>query len=220
MKVLGIKGSPRKRANSTVLLEQVLAGAESVGADTETITPWELDIGPCLACDACHQSGRCNVMDDFQAAYDQILACDALVLATPIYFGAISAQLKPLVDRCESYWALTFRLEGGMPPGPAGRQRQGVLIATAGQDRNIMFVGPKITFSFLMRSLQGEIVAELLYGGLDEPGAIRQNREAMTRAFETGRRVALRLEPQVLKPIGATFPANGVTSVVSSCISW
>jgi multimeric flavodoxin WrbA len=196
MKVLGIKGSPRKRASSTALLEQVLAGAESVGADTETITPWKLDIGPCLACDACHQTGRCSVRDDFQAVYSQILDCDALVLATPIYFGAISAQLKPLIDRCESYWALTFKLEGGMPPGPAGRQRKGVLIATAGQDLDIMFVGPKITFGFLMRSLQGEVVAELLYGGLDEPGAIRRNREAMTRAFETGRRVALRLEPE------------------------
>ena len=186
MKVLGIKGSPRKRSSSTALLEQVLAGAEARGAETQVITPWERNIQPCLACDGCHRTGRCSVKDDFQGVYDQILACDALVLATPVYFGAVSAQVKPLIDRCESFWGFSYRLGGPMPPGPSGSQRRGVLVATAGQDREIMFAGPKVTFDFLMRSLQGVVFAELLYGGLDEPGAIDKSGTAMARAFGTG----------------------------------
>ena len=63
MKVLGVKGSPRKRANSTALLEQVLAGAETVGVETQIITPWKLNLGPCLACDGCRKSGRCTISD-------------------------------------------------------------------------------------------------------------------------------------------------------------
>jgi multimeric flavodoxin WrbA len=191
MKILGIKGSPRKRANSTALLKQLLSGAASEGAETQIITPWDLEIAPCTACDGCFKTGRCTVKDDFQFVYNQILDCDALVLATPVYFGAVSAQIKPLIDRCQCFWARRYKLQAPMPPGPTGSRRQGVLIATAGQDRAIMFDGPRVTFEFLMRSLQGEVYAKLLYGGFDEQDAIRKNTLAMERAYETGRRLAL-----------------------------
>ncbi len=191
MKILCIKGSPRKRANSTALLEKLSLGAESAGAEVRVITPWKLQIAPCLACNRCFDSGRCAVQDDFQTVYDQILACDALVLATPVYFGAVSAQIKPLIDRCESFWAVRYILEASLPPGPSGEQRKGVLIATAGQDREIMFRGVSTTFDFLMRCLQGQVSAELLYGDLDETDSVRINAKAMERAFEVGRSLAL-----------------------------
>lgn len=197
MNILGLKGSPRKRANSTALLEQLLAGARAEGAETQVITPGELQIAPCTACDGCLEDGRCIVKDDFQQVYDLILGCDALAMATPIYFGAVSAQVKPLVDRCQSFWAIRYALEAAMPPGPAGGQRKGVLLATAGQDRESMFAGARVTFDFVMRSLQGEVYAELLYGGFDEQDAIRENRTAMEQAYETGRRLALGLEPGI-----------------------
>lgn len=191
MNVLGIVGSPRRRANSTVLLRQVLAGAEVGGADTQIIRPSQLNIAPCLACDGCLRNGRCTVDDEFQVVYEKILGCDALVLATPVYFGAVSAQVKVLIDRCESFWKMTYVLGAPVPPGPAGSPRQGVLVATAGQARDIMFAGPKITFDFLMRSLQGQVFAELLHGGLDEPESICRNAAAMAEAFEVGQRLAL-----------------------------
>jgi multimeric flavodoxin WrbA len=196
VKILGIKASPRKRANTTALLEQLLAGARSEGAEAQVITPWEMQIQPCRACNGCFEEGRCVVKDDFQLVYDLILDCDALVLATPIYFGAVNAQVKPLIDRCECFWAMWDVMKGSVPPGPAGNQRRGVLIATAGQDREIMFGGARVTFDFLMLSLQGEVYAELLYGGYTERDAIRKNPTAMSRAYRVGRRLALGLEPE------------------------
>ena len=53
-----------------------------------------------------------------------------------------------------------------------------------------MFAGPKVTFDFLMRSLQGEIFGELLYGEMDEPGAVAQNETAMAQAFAMGQALA------------------------------
>jgi multimeric flavodoxin WrbA len=190
MRILGIRGSPRKGSNSTALLEYLLAGARSEGAETQIITPWRLKIKPCLACDGCVDDGLCIVPDDFQSVHAQILDSDALVVATPVYFGAVSAQLKSLIDRCESFWNQTYILKEPVPPGPAGGRRRGVLIATAGQDREIMFTGPKVTFDFLMRSLQGEVFGELLYGAMDEPRAIAQNETAMARAFAMGQALA------------------------------
>ena len=193
VKILGIRGSPRKRANTTALLERLLAGAQAEGAESQVITPWEMQIAPCIACEGCYKDGRCIVKDDFQLVYDLILDCDALVLATPVYFGAVSAQVKPLIDRCECFWAMRYVVEAAMPSGPAGGQRKGVLIATAGQDLDQMFEGVRLTFKFLMRSLQGEVYAELLYGGYDDQDAIRKNSIAMNRAYKVGRRLALGL---------------------------
>lgn len=197
VKILGIKGSPRKRANTTALLEQLLAGAQAEGAKSQVITPWKMQIEPCVACEGCHKDGHCIVKDDFQLVYDLILDCDALVLATPIYFGTVSAQVKPLIDRCECFWAMRDVVKAAMPPGPAGGQRKGVLIATAGQDLEHMFDGVRLTFEFLMRSLQGKVYAELLYGGYDDQDAIRKNPTAMGRAYQVGRRLALGLAEKV-----------------------
>jgi len=200
VKILGIVGSPRRRANSTALLEQLLSGAQAEGAQTQTIRPWEKRIGPCLACDGCYRDGRCVVRDGFQSVYDLILDSDALALATPVYFGAVSAQAKPLIDRCQCFWAMREVIKATMPPGPAGVQRRGVLIATAGQACEGMFDGVRATFRYLMRSLQGQMYAELLYGGYDERGAILANREAMARAYNVGRRLALGLESEQAPP--------------------
>ena len=172
------------------LLEQLLSGARDEGAQTQVITPWKMQIGPCVACDGCHKDGRCVVKDDFQAVYEQIVDCDVIVLATPVYFGAVSGQVKPLIDRCQSFWALRYVLEAKMIPGPAGDQRKGILIATSGKDRAAMFDGVRTTFRFLMDALQGQVYAELLYGGYDEQDAIRQNSAALSLAYETGRRLA------------------------------
>ena len=190
MKVLGIRGSPRRGSNSTALLGHLLAGARDAGAETELITPWRLQIKPCLACDGCIDDGRCVIDDDFQHVRDSILSSDALVLATPVYFGAVSAQLKALIDRCQSFWNQISILKKPLPPGPAGNPRRGVLIATAGQDREIMFAGPRVTFDFFMRSLQGEVFGELCYGDLDEPRAVTQDRSAMGRAYKMGQTLA------------------------------
>jgi multimeric flavodoxin WrbA len=192
IKVLGIKGSQRKKSNSSILLDQFLEGARSQGAETQTIKPWKLDIGPCLACDCCIKDGICVVKDDFQTVYQQILACDILVLATPIYFGAVSAQAKILIDRCECFWNQSYILKEPVPNGSTATRRRGVLIATAGQDREIMFAGARVTFDFLMRSLGSEFSGELIYAEMDEPGAIERNKEAMASAYAMGRELARR----------------------------
>ena len=108
-KILAIRASPRKRSNTMALLEQLLAGARDEGAQTQVITPYKRHIGPCIACDGCYKDGRCVVKDDFQLVYELIVNCDAVVLSTPIYFGAVSAQVKPLIDRCQSRSTLPLK---------------------------------------------------------------------------------------------------------------
>ncbi len=66
LKILGIAGSPRRDGNTDHLLQQVIAGASSQGAETKTVILSELNISPCRHCDGCIKTGKCVVDDDMQ----------------------------------------------------------------------------------------------------------------------------------------------------------
>jgi len=116
MKVIGLNGSPRKNKNSKKLLENALAGAASLGAETEIIDLFDLKYSGCLSCFACkklgHKSfGRCAVNDDLKPLLDKILNADAVIIAAPIYFGDVPGAVRNLFERI---WfpGLMYRKDG------------------------------------------------------------------------------------------------------------
>ena len=101
MKIVSIIGSPRgMRGNTGALLKIVLQGAESQGAETETIVIKGGEVKPCRGCDTCHKKGVCPQKDAFAAIRQKAMEADGLVLASPNYIFHVSAQLKAFVDRC------------------------------------------------------------------------------------------------------------------------
>ncbi len=108
-KTLGIAGSPRRGGNTEMLLDRFLAGAESAGAAVEKVVAARLKIAGCVACDGCWEDGHCVVQDDFQAVYEKLVAADVIVLAAPLYFWSLPAQLKALIDRAVSVGAQVCR---------------------------------------------------------------------------------------------------------------
>ena len=106
MKIVGIMGSPRKHGNTAVLLNQVLEGAKTAGSRTAIFYPNEMNIRGCQGCDACKTKGHCVVRDDMREIYKAIDQAELLVLATPVYMWAMSAQLKLVVDRLYAYLKL------------------------------------------------------------------------------------------------------------------
>ncbi|HHW43472.1 iron-sulfur protein [Desulfofundulus thermobenzoicus] len=100
MKIVALCGSPRKNNSRTgQLLKEVLAGAQSVGADTEYIDLTGLKLNYCLGCDRCHHLGECVQKDDFNSLFDKILSVDGLVLGSPVYIYHVTAQFKTWADR-------------------------------------------------------------------------------------------------------------------------
>ena len=96
--VLIISGSPRKNGNSEMLCDAFAAGAAAAGKNVEKISLAGKKIGFCTACYACH-GGECPQKDDAPAIIQKMLAADVIVLATPVYFFTMCAQLKALIDR-------------------------------------------------------------------------------------------------------------------------
>lgn len=100
MNILVISSSPRKNGNSDVLCDRFIEGANESGHRTEKIRLDELCVSPCRACNACVKNHKCVVSDDAAPIIEKMLAADMIVLATPVYFYSLCAQLKLLIDRC------------------------------------------------------------------------------------------------------------------------
>ena len=113
--ILILKSSPRKRANSSILADQVAAGAREAGATVESFDLHSLNIRPCDACDFCQGAAECVINDDMQMLYPKLRAADGIVVASPIYWFTLSAQAKLCIDR----W---YALEGSDGSALAGKQ--------------------------------------------------------------------------------------------------
>lgn len=100
-KVLVLLGSPRKNGNSAILAERIAQGAKASGAEVEYVFLQELTIAPCRSCYACQKKGarKCAVDDDMQSLYPKLIAADAWVIASPVYWFNMSAQTKIFMDR-------------------------------------------------------------------------------------------------------------------------
>lgn len=103
MKILGICGSPREGA-SEFLLKRALEELESEDSfETIFISVRNKVISPCTHCNGCVETkGKCSIHDDMDEIYDAIREADGIILASPIHFGSISAQLKAVIDRCQA----------------------------------------------------------------------------------------------------------------------
>ena len=103
--ILIISSSPRKNGNSQMLCEQFKRGAEEKGHMVTLVRLMEKIIGFCRACDGCMRNGgTCVLNDDMAEILKLFQKADVIVLATPVYFYGISAQMKTFIDRTYPIW--------------------------------------------------------------------------------------------------------------------
>ena len=100
MKILAISASPRKGGNSDVLCDEFLKGAAESGHEVWKIRLAEKRIAPCLACYGCAETHVCVRNDDMAEVLEALKAADVIVLASPVYFYSVCAQMKTMIDRC------------------------------------------------------------------------------------------------------------------------
>lgn len=103
-KVLVISGSPREKGNSDQLCEAFIEGAKEAGHEVDKIDVREKKIGFCFACYACRETHQCFQKDDMEKILEKIVAADVVVMASPVYFYSIDAQMKALIDRTLPRW--------------------------------------------------------------------------------------------------------------------
>ncbi|MHC1742803.1 MAG: flavodoxin family protein [Syntrophobacteraceae bacterium] len=104
MQVACVLGSPRPGSNSSAIAKRFCDTAAALGATIETFVLNKLTYRGCQACMVCKTKlDRCVLDDDLKAVLEAVRAADIVVLASPVYYGDLSAQLKGFIDRTYSY---------------------------------------------------------------------------------------------------------------------
>lgn len=136
-KILCLLGSPRPQGNSATLARQLLGAAEVRGAETEVVELNRLAYRGCQGCYGCKTSlERCVLKDDLSPVLEAVHQADVLVLASPVYYGEVTAQLKGFVDRTFSFLKSDYLSNPHpcrLPPG-----KEVVMVLTQGHpDENL-----------------------------------------------------------------------------------
>jgi multimeric flavodoxin WrbA len=192
-KIVAIYGSPRRKGNTTLLLDQAVQGAEAAGATVEKIVLRDLKISPCLEIYGCKETGRCSIQDDFQKVYDQLQQCQGLMLASPIFFYTVSAQTKILMDRCQSLWVKKYWIDQ-VPFGQKNYPRKGLFISVGATSGKKLFDGALQTVNYFFDVLDMELWQALLFRGLDFEGDVLKHPEYLEEAYAQGKAFAQALQ--------------------------
>jgi len=109
--VIGISGSPRKAGNTEFLLNEGLSVAKERGFETERLLISEISVDFCDDCGDCSKGKSCPKEDDMTQVLSSLEKADGIIIATPVYFGSVTAQLKAIFDRTIPLRRQGFRLK-------------------------------------------------------------------------------------------------------------
>ena len=188
MRVLGILGSPRVRGNSDLLLDQALAGAESAGAKVEKIVLSKKKISGCLDCGKCNETGVCVIKDDMAAIHKKILEADTIIHSVPLYFWAMTAQMKAYLDRWCAFFDENWEWHSVYAPKMKGK-KIGLITVCGDPDPS---TSDPIVHSFKNTC---EFTGLHLYGivkaSASKKGEIAGNEKAKKEAWNLGKKGAI-----------------------------
>jgi multimeric flavodoxin WrbA len=189
MKILALYGSPRRNGNTARLLRQAVDGAREAGAAVEECVLRDMTISPCLEIYGCKQDGRCVIKDDFQHLHDQLVSCQGVMLASPMFFYTVSSHTKILMDRCQSLWVKKYWIDQERP-GSRPHTRKGLFIAAGATHGKKLFDGALLTVKYFFDTFDAELWKSLLFKGLDHADDVLARPDSLQQALASGRELA------------------------------
>lgn len=175
-KVLVFSSSPRRHGNSDTLCDQFVKGAQEAGHDAQKIFLKDKKINYCTGCGVCVTTKKCPQKDDMAGILEAMIAADVIVMATPVYFYTMDAQMKTLIDRtCARYTEV--------------RDKEFYFIVTAADTSKKNMERTIEGFRGFTSCLEGAKEKGIIYGtGAWDVGEIKE-KPAMKEAYEMGRQV-------------------------------
>ena len=173
MKILIISGSPRKGGNTELLAEAFAKGAAE-HHHVEIISVCDVKVNPCLGCNACFKTnGICAQKDDMGMIYEKMNQADMLVIASPVYFYGISAQLKAVIDRFHNPIRDSFHI------------KKMALLLVGAASLPELFDAILTEYNLCLRFFHIEDAGKVLVRGVKEKGDIN-NTDALNEAYRLG----------------------------------
>lgn len=174
MNILILSGSPRKGGNTELLVEAFVKGA-SQKHHVEVVSVHDYKVNPCMGCNACfkNENNACIQKDDMSLIYDKMAVADMLVIASPVYFYGLSAQLKAVIDRFHNPIRDTFHI------------KKTALLLVGAASLPELFDGILAQYRLCLNFFKLEDAGRVLVRGVKDKGDI-QNTEAIQKANELG----------------------------------
>lgn len=174
MNILILSGSPRKGGNTDLLVEAFVKGA-SQKHHVEVVSVHDYKVNPCMGCNACFksESNSCVQKDDMSLIYEKMAVADMLVIASPVYFYGLSAQLKAVIDRFHNPIRDTFHI------------KKTALLLVGAASIPELFDGILAQYRLCLNFFKLENAGRVLVRGVKDKGNIR-NTGALHEVFELG----------------------------------
>ncbi|MGD2279276.1 MAG: flavodoxin family protein [Candidatus Omnitrophota bacterium] len=188
MRILGISGSPRINGNTEILLDKALEGAGSSGAECEKVVLENLDISPVreIEYEEVSPEGLSPVRDDIYIIYRKMMEADRLIVASPIFFGSLSAQTKMMIDRFQCVWVAKNMRNIDV----FTKKIKGAFICVEAAERKDFFDNAKTVIKNFFVTINADYEGELLCTGVDAKGSILKERDMLEKAFALGKKLA------------------------------
>ena len=184
MKVVSLLGSPRKHANSSIVADRFCETAQKQGAEVSRFTLNALSYRGCQGCMACKMKlDRCILEDDLREVLEAVRETDILVLASPVYFWDVTAQMKAFLDRTFSFLVpdfLTNPKRSRLAPG-----KKLVLILTQNNPDRNSFTHIFQKFDYFFRAFGFSDTRQIRAFAAAEPGVVESDSEVMELAVKT-----------------------------------
>lgn len=176
-RIVILMGSPRKHGNTDLLVNAFVEGAKE-NNQVEVVRVSEYEVSPCLGCNACYKNENhaCSQKDDMNDIYLKLADADILVIASPVYFYGISAQLKTVIDRLHTPMRQQFAIK-----------KTALLLVGAARIPEL-FDSIKLQYKLINNFFHLENIGMVLVDGVKDKGDILQS-SALKEAIELGRKI-------------------------------
>jgi protein-tyrosine-phosphatase len=157
--------------------------AEKLGARTHVVDATKTNIVPCKGCFYCEEHGFCVTRDDamMPEIFPLLREADVIVLASPIYFYNVTAQLKALIDRCQTLWSRIYRLN---LEDPGSKTRRGFLLSLGATRGKNLFEGVHLTAKYFFDAVAASYEGSLTYRQIEHSGDMKNHSTVLEDAKE------------------------------------
>ena len=177
MKILVLGGSPNRKGSTQLLIDSFVRGAKAAGHTVTVMDTPHMNVHPCTGCIACGYDGPCVQKDDMELIRSTVMASDMLVLATPLYFFGISAQLKTVIDR---FCAFSSRVNY--------KHMKSAFLSVAWNDDDWTMDAIREHYQTLVRYLNLQDMGSVLATGCGTPNMTKRSRFPQ-EAYELGKKL-------------------------------
>ena len=191
IEILGLSGSPRINGNSDILLKNIISGVTQENVISDYLNLTKVQFQGCLGCEKCRKDQRCTgLVDGMSVIYNKIISSKGLVLVSPTHNYNVTSWMKAFIDRLYCFYNFENTRPRSWSSQFSNQGRKAVIAAICEQE-SIDDMGFTLeAMKTPLTALGYEIIGELSVFKIFDKAKVKDDKEAMDKAYQLGRNLA------------------------------